>query len=34
MLCEECWDKCLLNKLECPMCKKKVRKSTLVNIFL
>lgn len=29
IMCDDCWDSWLKNKLECPICKKKVRKQTL-----
>ena len=29
IMCDDCWDNWLKNKLECPICKKKVRKQTL-----
>jgi regulator of telomere elongation helicase 1 len=32
--CENCWDKTLLIKLECPLCKKKVKKKNLIKIFI
>ena len=32
--CENCWDKTLSNKLECPLCKKKVKKKNLIKIFI
>lgn len=34
VICEGCWDKCLKEKLECPMCKAKVRVKCLTKIFL
>jgi hypothetical protein len=32
--CENCWEKTLSNKLECPLCKKKVKKKNLIKIFI
>ena len=32
--CENCWEKTLSNKLECPLCKKKVMKRNLIKIFI
>jgi len=34
ILCEDCWDKCLKIKLECPICKRKVREKSLTNLFI
>ena len=34
IICNNCWEKCLDNKLQCPICKKKVTKKTLVQLFL
>ena len=34
IVCHNCWDQCLRQKLECPICKKKVTKKTLVQLFL
>jgi regulator of telomere elongation helicase 1 len=33
IICEECWTKCLEIKMECPICKKKVREKTLKKIL-
>lgn len=30
--CQKCWEKWFESKLECPMCKKKVRSKTLIKI--
>lgn len=34
VLCQPCWDKQLSTKLECPVCKQKVRKSQVKRIYL
>ena len=34
ILCNPCWKRCLKQKLECPLCKKKVRENTLIHLFL
>ena len=34
ILCEACWKNCLKIKLECPLCKTKVREKHLVTIYL
>ena len=31
--CQRCWDTWLKTKLECPMCKKKVRPKTLIKLY-
>ena len=33
IICKECWSKCLEIKMECPICKKKVREKTLKKII-
>lgn len=34
VLCQPCWEKQLSIKLECPVCKAKVRKSQVKRIYL
>ena len=33
ILCNECWARCLYEKFECPICKKKVREKTLIRLI-
>ena len=32
MACETCWGTWLSTKLECPMCKKRVKKNQLIKL--
>ena len=34
ILCQKCWDQCLKQKLECPICKKRVRANTLIHLYI
>ena len=34
VICKECWNKCLNIKMECPICKKKVRLQTLKEMII
>ena len=34
LLCNNCWEHCLKIKMECPLCKKKVRSNTLIPLYL